>query len=66
MNVAHAPDRAVPRAPLPAAAAGAGSENGDIDPSFVITHTAAAGAAPQMYEMIENKDDGCTKVVLKP
>jgi len=41
-------------------------ENGDIDPSFVVTHTAALDKAPEMYETFKHKRDGCEKVVLKP
>ena len=41
-------------------------ENGDIDPSFVITHTVAIDEAPHMYETFRAKKDGCIKVVLKP
>jgi len=40
-------------------------ENGDIDPSFVVTHTMSLDDAPQGYEMFKNKEDGCIKVVLK-
>jgi threonine dehydrogenase-like Zn-dependent dehydrogenase len=39
---------------------------GEIDPSFVISHTVPLEQAPQAYEMFKNKDDECTKVVLKP
>ena len=38
----------------------------DIDPSFVITHTATLDEAPAAYDMFKNKADGCIKVVLKP
>lgn len=41
-------------------------ENGDIDPSFVITHTMTLEDAPAAYEMFKRKEDGCVKVVLKP
>jgi threonine dehydrogenase-like Zn-dependent dehydrogenase len=41
-------------------------ENGEIDPSFVITHKMALEDAPQGYEMFRNKEDECIKVVLKP
>ena len=40
-------------------------ENGDIDPSFVVTHILSLDEAPQGYEMFKNKEDGCIKVVLK-
>lgn len=40
--------------------------DGDIDPSFVITHKVALADAPQAYKTFRDKDDGCIKVVLKP
>jgi threonine dehydrogenase-like Zn-dependent dehydrogenase len=40
--------------------------NGDIDPSFVVTHRLQLGQAPQGYETFKNKRDECVKVVLKP
>jgi threonine dehydrogenase-like Zn-dependent dehydrogenase len=40
-------------------------ENGDIDPSFVITHRLPLEDAPLGYEMFLSKDDGCVKVVLQ-
>jgi threonine dehydrogenase-like Zn-dependent dehydrogenase len=39
---------------------------GQIDPSFVITHTASLADGPDMYRMFRNKQDSCIKVVLKP
>lgn len=41
-------------------------ENGDIDPSFVITHRMRLDEAPEAYDMFAKKQDGCIKVVLKP
>jgi threonine dehydrogenase-like Zn-dependent dehydrogenase len=41
-------------------------EEGQIDPSFVITHTVALEDGPDMYRTFRDKDDGCIKVVLKP
>ncbi len=41
-------------------------EDGDIDPSFVVTHTVPIDEAPQMYKTFRDKEDGCIKVVLKP
>jgi threonine dehydrogenase-like Zn-dependent dehydrogenase len=41
-------------------------QNGEIDPSFVITHTARLDDAPQMYKTFLNKEDNCIKVILKP
>jgi len=41
-------------------------EKGQIDPSFVITHTVSLEQGPQMYKTFRDKHDGCIKVVLKP
>jgi threonine dehydrogenase-like Zn-dependent dehydrogenase len=41
-------------------------EDGEIDPSFVITHTVPLEDGPQMYTVFRNKQDSCIKVVLKP
>jgi threonine dehydrogenase-like Zn-dependent dehydrogenase len=41
-------------------------EAGEIDPSFVITHTVPLDRAPEMYTTFRDKKDGCIKVVLKP
>src|SRR5688572_7096984 len=41
-------------------------EAGDIDPSFVVTHTVPLDKAPEMYKTFRDKKDGCVKVVLKP
>ena len=41
-------------------------DNGDIDPSFVITHEAPLEDAPRMYRTFRDKQDGCVKVVLRP
>jgi threonine dehydrogenase-like Zn-dependent dehydrogenase len=41
-------------------------ENGDIDPSFVVTHRMPLEDAPLAYDMFKNKKDNCIKVVLKP
>jgi len=40
--------------------------NGDIDPSFVITHTVPLEQGPEMYKTFRDKQDGCIKVVMKP
>jgi threonine dehydrogenase-like Zn-dependent dehydrogenase len=40
--------------------------NGDIDPSFVVTHRLELGMAPDGYETFKHKLDECVKVVLKP
>jgi len=41
-------------------------ERGEIDPSFVITHTASLEEGPDLYKTFRDKKDGCIKVVLKP
>lgn len=41
-------------------------EEGQIDPSFVITHRMKLKDGPQMYETFRDKEDGCIKVVLTP
>jgi threonine dehydrogenase-like Zn-dependent dehydrogenase len=40
--------------------------NGEIDPSFVVTHKMELGKAPKGYETFKHKQDDCVKVVLKP
>jgi threonine dehydrogenase-like Zn-dependent dehydrogenase len=39
---------------------------GEIDPSFVITHTVPLERGPEMYKTFRDKQDGCIKVVMKP
>ncbi len=41
-------------------------QEGQIDPSFVITHTVPLEEGPGMYKTFRDKEDGCIKVVLKP
>jgi len=41
-------------------------QEGQIDPSFVITHTVSLEDGPGMYKTFRDKEDGCIKVVLKP
>ena len=41
-------------------------EDGQIDPSFVITHKVSLDEAPAMYKTFRDKQDGCIKVVLRP
>ena len=41
-------------------------ENGDIDPSFVITHRMQLEDAPRGYDIFLNKQQDCIKVVLTP
>ncbi len=41
-------------------------QNGDIDPTFVITYRLPLEEAPRAYEVFLNKQEDCVKVVLKP
>jgi threonine dehydrogenase-like Zn-dependent dehydrogenase len=41
-------------------------EDGQVDPSFVVTHRAGLADGPQMYETFRAKEDGCIKVVMTP
>ena len=41
-------------------------QKGEIDPSFVITHTVGLEDGPKMYETFRDKKDGCIKVMIKP
>ncbi|HET8824693.1 MAG TPA: zinc-dependent alcohol dehydrogenase [Terriglobales bacterium] len=41
-------------------------QNGEIDPSFVITHRLALDEAPEAYKTFRDKQDQCIKVVLDP
>jgi threonine dehydrogenase-like Zn-dependent dehydrogenase len=41
-------------------------EEGEIDPSFVITHRARLEDGPAHYQTFRDKQDGCVKVVLHP
>lgn len=41
-------------------------QNGEIDPSFVITHRLNLDEASRGYEIFKHKKDNCIKVVLKP
>ncbi|GJH17554.1 glutathione-dependent formaldehyde dehydrogenase [Caballeronia novacaledonica] len=41
-------------------------QEGQIDPSFVITHRVSLADGPEMYKTFRDKEDGCIKVVLKP
>jgi threonine dehydrogenase-like Zn-dependent dehydrogenase len=41
-------------------------QQGEIDPSFIITHRFRLDDAPRGYELFEEKRDGCIKVVMRP
>jgi threonine dehydrogenase-like Zn-dependent dehydrogenase len=41
-------------------------EEGQIDPSFVITHKIGLEDGPEMYKTFRDKEDGCVKVFITP
>jgi threonine dehydrogenase-like Zn-dependent dehydrogenase len=41
-------------------------QRGEIDPSFVVTHTLPLSQAPEGYKMFRDKQNECIKIVLKP
>ena len=41
-------------------------EEGQIDPTFVVTHRVKLEDGPEMYDTFRDKQDGCVKVVLRP
>jgi threonine dehydrogenase-like Zn-dependent dehydrogenase len=41
-------------------------QDGELDPSSVITHRVTLDEAPNAYQIFRDKQDGCIKVVLKP
>jgi len=41
-------------------------QNGDIDPSFVITHKMQLEDAPVGYDIFNHKEDECLKVIMRP
>ncbi|WP_335998547.1 zinc-dependent alcohol dehydrogenase [Halorientalis halophila] len=41
-------------------------EEGEIDPSFVVTHEASLEDGPDLYRKFNDKEDDCIKVVLRP
>jgi len=41
-------------------------QNGEIDPSFVVTHRMSLDDAPRGFDTFLNKQDECMKVVLRP
>ena len=40
-------------------------QNGDIDPTFIITHRMSLTEAPYAFNMFTNKEEECMKIVLK-
>lgn len=41
-------------------------EDGQIDPSFLITHKIGLEDGPDMYDTFQEKKDGCIKIVINP
>jgi len=41
-------------------------QNGEIDPSYVISHRIPLDQAPAAYDLFNKKERGCTKVVMRP
>jgi threonine dehydrogenase-like Zn-dependent dehydrogenase len=41
-------------------------EEGEIDPSFVITHKVDLASGPEMYRVFRDKQDSCVKVFIQP
>src|SRR3954447_22087318 len=41
-------------------------EEGEIDPSFVITHKVDLAQGPEMYRVFRDKQDSCVKVFIQP
>jgi threonine dehydrogenase-like Zn-dependent dehydrogenase len=41
-------------------------EDGDLDPTFIITHRLTLEEGPEAYELFRQKEDDCIKVVLDP
>ena len=41
-------------------------QKGELDPSFVITHTATLEDGRELYKTFRDEKNGCIKVLLKP
>jgi threonine dehydrogenase-like Zn-dependent dehydrogenase len=41
-------------------------QNGEIDPSFIITHRLRLDDAPEGFETFSKKEDECVKIVMTP
>lgn len=41
-------------------------QNGEIDPSFIITHRLRLEDAPKGFDLFLNKQDDCIRIVLTP
>ena len=42
------------------------AEKGELDPSYLVTHTMSLEDAARGYEMFKKKLDGCVRVVFRP
>ena len=40
--------------------------NGEIDPTFIVTHRLPLSEATRGYELFKNRQEDCLKVVLEP
>ncbi len=41
-------------------------QNGEIDPTFIISHKLSLDDAPHAYEIFKDKQDECVKVIMQP
>lgn len=41
-------------------------QNGQLDPSFLITHRMSLEESARGYEMFKNKEDGCLRAAFTP
>jgi threonine dehydrogenase-like Zn-dependent dehydrogenase len=41
-------------------------QDGELDPSFLITHRMSLEEAPRGYELFKDKEDGCVRAVFAP
>jgi threonine dehydrogenase-like Zn-dependent dehydrogenase len=42
------------------------AQRGELDPSYLVTHTMSLEDAPRGYELFKKKQDGCVRVVFRP
>ena len=42
------------------------AQRGELDPSYLVTHTMPLEEAPRGYELFKKKQDGCVRVVFRP
>jgi threonine dehydrogenase-like Zn-dependent dehydrogenase len=41
-------------------------QQGELDPSFLVTHRMSLEEAPRGYDMFKSKEDGCRRAVFAP